>query len=1218
MTSECPDRETLQNLLLGDLPASQRETLGKHLLNCDQCAATSDTIVASDDLTEAIRVRRVIEADDEILSQVIERGKQLRMESNDPPLNKTLQGDQAPSIDETYDSSVGPTRAGLNEEADFLAEPEQPDEIGRLGGYRILEIMGAGGMGIVYKAEDPKLERLVAIKAMKPAIASSRSAKGRFLREAKATAAIDHHNIVQIYQVGEDRNVPFIAMQYLQGESLQHRLAREGKLNQRDVLRIGQEVAAGLQAAHDTGLIHRDIKPDNIWIDEKTGWAKILDFGLVRSASDDAGLTHSGTVLGTPRYMAPEQAMGEEVDHRSDLFSLGSVLYHLATGRPAFSGSNLTATLIAVSQADPEDVTEVSPDLHPDLARLIMRLLSKEKADRPQSATEVAESLQAIETRLTSEPTALAAGLPTINTAPKARTARSRKQRIKRPTPKPSASGGGTGIHRKLLIGGGFAAFILLAVIVFKFTTRDGTVVVELDGPIEIASVEVDEREVSFSPDGDQQLSFQVDPGNHQLTIKTTDGLELTTDLGAKPLEIKAGGNMKLRAWVVETAVAKSEAPETNEFEWDLEYTNPIEHTPDSPLSGFSAMRQPSAVDGVLSWSVHTRHHRQSVGHVQFSPDGKLLATGSDGGTVRLWDAKTRKLKLILSASNIVRDLAFSPDGRYIAATCYEADQAQIWEVATGRLIRRYSKRHSYYGSIAWHPQGTLFATLNDREIFVWNLKNSVKAKTLKGHQAGILKFRWSPDGQWLASADDKEVLLWKTSNWTIQTRLTPARGVSVLAFSPDSQLLATSSAAYDAVIELWTVPDGELALPAMSVGRAQAIAFSPDGSKLFSVDTGSTIKCWNVANGDGTLWEVQLSAEPTVKHREYFGQKIDASPDGKYYYSIHADNSFRLYDAQSGKLIDLIGKGTGVFSPDSSLMAFRPSSHPEQIQFLELPSGKVLKTIEIRSASIASMKFSPNGKKLALTRGEADGHLLELWDVETGKQLHSIKHRNGGYEGSFGTVNWAPDGQKIAVREMWGSTIFDSNTGKYLSFLNYGANEAAGGGGDIHFYPDGETLSVLRGGHFLLYDLHDEKSRNEGAQPLPYQKRIFASSWSWSSAWSGDESIMPIIISGNHVVFYDWANDRELGTLSILANGEQHAAVFVDSSGHYQVAGKMGDEMVYTVLKTDGTQQTLTSSEFETQYGWTNDPSKVRLIDKLRQSASTPRPATVNPANKP
>ena len=166
---------------------------------------------------------------------------------------------------------------------DFLAPPQQPDEIGRLGGYRVLKVLGAGGMGVVYKAEDPGLKRLVAIKAMLPAIAASASAKNRFLREAQAAAAIKHNHIVTIHQVGEDRGVPFLAMEFLEGEPLDDRLKRETTLPLAETLRIGREMAEGMAAAHERGLIHRDIKPANTWLEGKKSHVKILDFGLARS-----------------------------------------------------------------------------------------------------------------------------------------------------------------------------------------------------------------------------------------------------------------------------------------------------------------------------------------------------------------------------------------------------------------------------------------------------------------------------------------------------------------------------------------------------------------------------------------------------------------------------------------------------------------------------------------------------------------------------------------------------------------------------------------------------------------------------------------------------------------------------------------------------------------------------------------------------------------------
>jgi serine/threonine protein kinase/Leucine-rich repeat (LRR) protein len=252
-------------------------------------------------------------------------------------------------------------------------------------------------MGVVYRAEDPQLKRPVALKAMLPTLGASESARKRFLREAQAAAAINHDNIVHIYQVGEDRGVPFMAMQFLDGEALEARLKRERPLPTAEVLRIGRETAEGLAAAHERGLIHRDIKPPNLWLEGPKGRVKILDFGLARAAGDEAHLTHTGAIIGTPAYMAPEQASATSVDQRCDLFSLGCVLYRMATGEMPFKGSDTMSLLAALALKDPPAPSSLNSRVPPELSDLVMRLLQKDPARRPASAHDVVERLTAIE-----------------------------------------------------------------------------------------------------------------------------------------------------------------------------------------------------------------------------------------------------------------------------------------------------------------------------------------------------------------------------------------------------------------------------------------------------------------------------------------------------------------------------------------------------------------------------------------------------------------------------------------------------------------------------------------------------------------------------------------------------------------------------------------------------------------------------------------------------
>jgi serine/threonine protein kinase len=279
----------------------------------------------------------------------------------------------------------------------FLAPPQAQDELGRLGKYRILQVLGHGGMGVVFQAEDPLLGRLVALKAMLPEMALHSGMKERFLREAKAAAAVEHDHIIPIHEVNEDRGVPFLAMPYLQGASLESWLRQGNAPTERQTLKLAREIARGLAAAHRRGLIHRDVKPANLWLDGAAGGrVKILDFGLARLAGEQ-NLTQTGAILGTPSYMAPEQARGEKVDARADLFSLGVVLYRLCTGELPFKGNDTLSVLTALAVDNPAPPHIVKPSVSRPLSDVVMNLLEKDPARRPCTAEEVLEALQRLE-----------------------------------------------------------------------------------------------------------------------------------------------------------------------------------------------------------------------------------------------------------------------------------------------------------------------------------------------------------------------------------------------------------------------------------------------------------------------------------------------------------------------------------------------------------------------------------------------------------------------------------------------------------------------------------------------------------------------------------------------------------------------------------------------------------------------------------------------------
>jgi hypothetical protein len=280
---------------------------------------------------------------------------------------------------------------------DFLEPCAVPGYRGRFGPYLVIDVVGRGGMGIVLKAHDPALDRVVAIKVLSPALASSPGARRRFVREARAAAAVSHENVVTIHAVDEaggpgGSGLPYLVMQFVSGRSLEARLREADAPKLEEILRIGMQAAAGLAAAHAQGLVHRDVKPANIMLEDGAGRVKLTDFGLARAA-DDAALTLTGQVTGTPHYMAPEQARGERVDHRADLFSLGGVLYALCTGRPPFGGSGPLAVLRKACEEEPVPIPQINPDIPPWLVDIVAALMKKDPAERPQSAEALAAQL---------------------------------------------------------------------------------------------------------------------------------------------------------------------------------------------------------------------------------------------------------------------------------------------------------------------------------------------------------------------------------------------------------------------------------------------------------------------------------------------------------------------------------------------------------------------------------------------------------------------------------------------------------------------------------------------------------------------------------------------------------------------------------------------------------------------------------------------------------
>ena len=373
-----PDDDILRGFLLGTLPPDRVERVRAWLDADPAHAARLDRLTARDALTDSLTDDT---ADESVPPDTVERVVRAVSDALNTPAPGTVDTRGSTADGET----VSHPRAPVPEPA-----PAWPPT--RLGGYRVVRELGHGGMGYVFEAEDETLGRRVAVKVLTPDLAERPDAAARFLREARAAAAVDHDNVVPVLHVGDEAGTPYMVMPLLQGESLADRLKR-AQLPVAEVVRIGRDVAAGLGAAHLKGLVHRDLKPANVWLDANTGRARVLDFGLARQGDGADALTQAGALLGTPAYMSPEQLDGQPASARSDLFALGAVLYECATGTRAFNGPTITAILKAVSDHHPPAPADVNPDVPAALSALIVRLLWKNPTERPASAADVHAAL---------------------------------------------------------------------------------------------------------------------------------------------------------------------------------------------------------------------------------------------------------------------------------------------------------------------------------------------------------------------------------------------------------------------------------------------------------------------------------------------------------------------------------------------------------------------------------------------------------------------------------------------------------------------------------------------------------------------------------------------------------------------------------------------------------------------------------------------------------
>jgi serine/threonine protein kinase len=817
-TTECPPLSDLERLIHGRCTEARNAALCEHVGACPACQKRLDKLTGSAvDLAHHLR-----EAERETPPTDSAYWRALSVAEEE--LNHTV-------LYPPGDSGVDTPLPDADQKLAFLQPSDDPNRLGKIGPFDIVRVVGRGGMGVVLHAFDPSLARDVAIKVIDPQLANNEVARQRFCREARAAAAVTHDNLVAVHQVNEDEpsGLPYLVMQLINGESLEQRLKRTDTLTIPEVAKLGMQAAAGLAAAHAGGLIHRDIKPANILLEAPSDRVKLTDFGLARAA-EDVKLTRTGFVAGSPLYMAPEQARGDDVDARADLFSLGTVLYEATTGTAPFEAKTPLAVLRRVSDETQMPLARLNPDVPRWLSDAVDKLLSKEPEGRYQTAAEVAEVFAAglsemhllspldvpaelcagSRTSTTHARTpicwkavghrakpwaggvvfgALAVGLLWTASGPDAPKPEPRHE----PEPLPGQITSGEELTRKL--DDPKTTEIALGAGTFDFSgtlqSRRPELAVSTPGPTRLI--------LSSNPGPDPKVKLQGDDGavwavafigDDRLVMGLENGTvkvwNLTTGAAVKTLK-----RQKNTVWTADVSADKkflvTACDDSSVAFWNLDTLDT------EPELSFP---QPTSTRAAV-----------------FSPAGNFLATGDRNSTVRVWDWENQIPIELVGHSGTVCALAYSPDGTRLVSTGSDGivrvwNLKEIdWERREGpkRAMELSEHRGSVYGA-AFSPDGTKIATAGwDGYVRIWDANHGTQLRAIKVQRHDVWSVSFGNGGKWVASAgSDGYVKVWEVDTGKEVFSYRGPYAFHVVRFAADGTTLAAGSR--DGVVRVWDV----------------------------------------------------------------------------------------------------------------------------------------------------------------------------------------------------------------------------------------------------------------------------------------------------------------------------------------------------------------------------------------------------------------------------
>jgi len=906
------------------------------------------------------------------------------------------------------------------------------------GDYELLEEIARGGMGVVYRARQPSLKRVVALKMILAGQFASKQIIQRFRGEVTAAALLQHPNIVAIHDVGIHDGQHYFSMDYVEGQNLSQ-LVGNRPLPPAKAARYVKLIAEAIQYAHQQGILHRDLKPSNILVDS-SDQPRITDFGLAKRLEGDSSITGTGQMLGSPNFMPPEQASSQhgKVGRPADVYGLGAILYHLLTARPPFQAESFENVIYQLLNTEPVSPRLLNSSVPSDLETICVKCLQKEPSRRYSSAQELSDELGRF---LRHEPIQARPITPAERTWRWCR----RKPAIA------SLSAATILLLLAVAIGSPIAAFLFnrerqRAEENLYFADMHGAETALEDGDLGRARELLQAHQpragqtdlrgfewrllwqrcrgddlyalrghsnslsaLRFSPDGDtlatrsrdnQLKVWDLSTRTELFTITnvtslggfTSDGQNFAFGLGDGSVRLcdsRTGRTLysleKAGELVALLADGKTVATTAEGFIVKLLDITSGHETFLLPGKGGLDLRGPEFGAGVV-----------------ISPDGEKLAisNGSENG-ITLWDLKTHA---ILNSSLDKREvpitfLQLSPDGKVLATGGFDG-LVRLWDMATGHELPHPIQEPESVVSAAFSPDGRVVAIASlDQTIKLWELATGRELDTLRGHESGVWPVTFSADGRRLASGgDDKTVRLWNTGPKPVKPALSGLAQWEPLIWSPDSNLLAGHC--QDQTVKLWDA--ATLETRTVLPGISHLLTFSDHGKTILARLVDGTVKGFDVATG------IVTRDLPTPPSREW--NYVITSPDGRSAAITDGTPTIQLWDTVSGE-INLLTNLTRkpevlAFSPDGNTLIDAGGLEGE-IDIWDVTRRQCVESIAAHSGRVVSVAISPDGTLAA--SGSIDG-TIKLWNLKTSRWLATLK----GHRRPVWTLAFSPDGKTL------------------------------------------------------------------------------------------------------------------------------------------------------------------------------------------------------------